>query len=163
MRLTVLLVLGLTLVPISANAQAPAMPDKPIIWLGMQRGGPQRIAGEVTWMRPFGKAETDDNLKRQKAIVIQGAGGLGGFRVGAGLGLFTGPFGPDALVTLTRTTSRARGATPGATYVGFDAGYRWLFIRPAVSVSYRLSDQGSREDRVVVSGGFSITVPICRR
>jgi hypothetical protein len=80
MRMSVLVTLVMMSIPAPANAQAPSTPDKPpdkpIVWLGVQRGGPQQTAGDFTWMRPFGKAESDDNLKRQKAIVVQGTGVL---------------------------------------------------------------------------------------
>jgi hypothetical protein len=123
-----------------------------------QYGGPQHIAGGLSVFFPFGKAESDDNLKRQKAFVLQGTAGIGGFRAAAGLAWLTGPFGPDALVTVTRTTSRARGADPHQTYLGIEAGYLWAIVRPTVGIAWRVSGPDGRR-RTGVHWGVSVVVP----
>jgi hypothetical protein len=144
--------------PHPAAAQAPVTPDRPVLMAIGQYGGPQRIAGGLGVFLPFGTAESDDNLKRQKAVVIQGTAGRGGYRIGAGLAWLTGPFGPDGLITVTRTTTRARDAAAGETYVGVEGGYLFVFVRPTVGVAYRVTGAEGRR-RTGAKFGVSVLVP----
>ena len=144
--------------PYPAAAQAPATADRPVLMAIGQYGDPQRIAGGLGVFLPFGAAESDDNLKRQKAVAIHGTAGRGGYRIGAGLAWLTGPFGPDGLVTVTRTTSHARDAAAGETYVGVEGGYLFVFVRPAVGVAYRVTGADGRR-RTGAKFGVSVLVP----
>jgi hypothetical protein len=129
-------------------AQEQPRHDDPSVFLGVQGGAPLRLSGGATAFIPFGRAVSGDGLKQQEAVELQASGGLGGARVAGGVAFLAGPFGPDVLVSLTRTSGSPRSATPRATYVGVEGGFNCMIARVSVGLAQRVAGPSGQKDTI---------------
>ena len=111
----------------------------PFVVIDMHGGAPLRAAGGAAILFPFGDARSDDNLTKQRAVELQAGGGRGGVRVGGGMAWLTGPFGPDVLLQVTRTSDSPRGGRPRTTYLGLEAGYTLPLLRFSAGLARRVA------------------------
>ena len=97
---------------------------------------------------------------------MQAVAGIGGWRVAAGATAIGFPFWTDALVTLTRTGSVPRRATPESTYLGAEGGFAFpvsvvgqsvVTVRPSVGFARRLDGVGPGSERTT----FTWSVGVC--
>ena len=130
--------------------------DFPVLFLDVHGGAPQRLSGGATVL--FGKSGRTVETKR--AVEIQASAGMGGARVAGGAAFLNGPFGPDVLLTLTRTSASPRDAAPHATYAGLEAGYLWLFLKVSVGVAHRVAGPSGHHD-TVFTWKAGAEVPLC--
>jgi hypothetical protein len=108
------------LAPVAAQAQGQESRPERILEFGAGYGAPNRFAGSVSYstyrVRPDATVTT--------GLVLRGEIGRGGVSAGIGLRVPAyGPFGPEVLLTATRTFSPPRRAHGEATYIGVDVGY----------------------------------------
>lgn len=107
----------------TAAAQNDRDSSPKLLELGVHYGGPERLSGSITGVFYYGDPEPNGVVPK-KLLTIRAAAGQGGFSVGIGHRVPRyGPFGPEALMTVTRTFSSPRGGTGQSTYVGLEAGY----------------------------------------
>ena len=125
-------------IPILAQEEAPSG-ESPFVVVDIHGGALLRRAGGAAILFPFGSAQSDDNLTKQRAVELQAGGGRGGVRVGGGMAWLTGPFGPDVLLQVTRTSDSPRGGRPRTTYLGLEAGYTLPLLRFSVGVARRVA------------------------
>lgn len=118
--------------------------DHPVFLVGGQYGAPIRLTGTAGVLiappRPFTPAGSPDSSR--VGLVLSGGAGTGGFRVAAGGAALAleGPFlttGFDALLTVTRTREKARGAAGQSTYVGGEAGVVIMSVRVSAGLARR--------------------------
>ena len=156
-----------TALPVSAQTGSQAAPaatsDRrgPRVMVGVegQFGAPLRLAGGAALFVPLGGWRCGDGICLAPGVEAQAAAGLGGWRIGAGPA-FRGLFGPTVLVTLTHTSTRPRGATPAATYVGVDASYMLLLVRMGVGFARRISEPAAGPDRTMFTWTVTAHVPL---
>ena len=80
------------------------------------------------------------------ALEIRARVGLEGYGVGIGpRWLLYGPFGPEAMLTVTRTFSSPRRAIGQSTYVGLEAGYQ-LMGRVSIGFARQVDGPSERRD-----------------
>lgn len=129
-------------------AQDPDAPSPKLLELGGYYGAPDRLAGSISGV--FLEADpTSVNGLSKKALIIRAAAGLGG--VSAGIGCRAPlyfSFGPEALMTVTRTFSSARGSTGQSTYVGLEVGYVSVG-RVGIGVARQVDGPPHRHDTIL--------------
>src|SRR5262249_41247541 len=94
----------------------------------------------------FGKSGT--TVETRRAVELQASAGMGGARVAGGMAFLNGPFGPDVLISLTRTSASPRSAAAHATYVGLEGGYTWLILRLSAGVAQRVAGPSGHKDTI---------------
>jgi hypothetical protein len=145
-----------------ASAQQPSLRrDAPLLLLHVQSGAPLRLAGGATVVVPFGAVTSSDNLKKQHAVVMRASAGAGGAQIAGGLAILAGPFGPDFLLSTTRTFASPRRADARSTYVGVEAGYVWLIARVSAGVAQRVAGPLGPH-RTVFTWSIGLHVPVWR-
>jgi len=150
---------GVSATPILAQ-EASVRHDDPAVFLDLHGGAPLRLSGGATVFVPFGKASSGDGLKNQRAVELEANAGMGGARVAGGIAFLAGPFGPDVLLSLARTSASPRSAAPHATYVGLEAGYVWLMLRVSAGVVQRVAGP-SGQKATVFTWQAGAQVPLC--
>jgi hypothetical protein len=145
--------------PILAQ-EASAPGNGPIVLLDLHGGAPSRLSGGATVLFPFGKASSDDNLRKQNAMELEASAGMGGARLAGGIAFLTGPFGPDVQVSLTHTSTSPRGFAAHATYAGLDAGYLWFILRVRAGIARRVAAP-SGEKATLFTWQAGVQVPLC--
>ena len=145
--------------PILGQEASPPHGD-PVVFVDVHGGAPLRLSGGATVLLPFGKATDSDNLANQNAVEIQASAGLGGARLAGGMAFLSGPFGPDVLLSVTRTWASPRSATAHATYLGIEGGYVWLILRLSAGVAQRVAGP-SGPKATVFTWQVGAQVPLC--
>jgi hypothetical protein len=106
-------------------AQAQALTN--VLLFGVHYGAPERLSGSISGVFLYGRPKRDAGNARTKALDVRGCIGLEGYGVGIGpRWLLYGPFGPEAMLTVSRTFSSPRHAVGQSTYVGLKIGYQLL-------------------------------------
>jgi hypothetical protein len=142
--------------PESARAQPRHSADDPktSLLFRVEVGTPLKVAVGVVVLVRMGETRSGDGLSGGPGLELQASAGLGGQRIGAGYFYAGFPFFQDAVVTLTRTSSRPRRASPNATYLGAEAGLavpvlfdrrRFTDVRPGFGMAYRLRGGGTED------------------
>ena len=89
----------------TAAAQNRGEPTTKFLELGVHYAAPERLSGSITGVFYYGDPEPNGVVPKN-ILTIRAAAGLGGFSVGIGHRVPRyGPFGPEALMTVTRTFS----------------------------------------------------------
>jgi len=129
----------------TAAAQIHGQPTIKFLELGVHYGAPERLSGSGTGVF-FYRQPTPT---RGQALLLRAAAGQGGFSAGIGhrWGVY-GPFGPEATMTVTRTSSSPRGSTGHATYVGLDVGYVSIG-RFSIGVARQVDGPSDRRDTIL--------------
>jgi hypothetical protein len=146
-------------IPAPAPAQEPAQPKTAaaqkhpdssfeLLELGLYYGAPERLAGSISGVFFYGEVNPKNPNTPKKALTLRGAAGQGGFSVGIGhrAPLYFS-FGPEALLTVTRTFSSPRGSTGQSTYVGVEVGYVSLG-RVSLGVARQVDGPSDRRDTI---------------
>lgn len=143
----------------AAPAQAKDSGDQlsSILLFGVHYGAPERLSGSISGVFPFGTPKREGGGLITNALELRariGPGGYG-FAVGHRL-LHYGPFGPEAMLTMTRTFSSPRRAAGRATYVGVEVGYQ-LMARVSIGVARQVDGPSHRRDtRLTWSAGVQL-------
>lgn len=120
-----------------------------LLELGVYYGTPERLSGSISGVLFYGETNPKNPNTPKKALSIRAAAGQGGFSVGIG---HRAPryfsFGPEALMTVTRTFSSPRGGTGQSTYVGLEAGYVSLG-RVSIGVARQVDGPSDRRDTIL--------------
>jgi hypothetical protein len=139
-------------------------PPSPLVAPFTLYGTPQRLTGGLSVLFPIGGTFAGELTGwGARGVALQASGGDGGWRVAAGPFLANLPlWTADVLMTVTRTTADARGASPESTYVGVEAGVRafvWSFgskscfancrhvvlmFKPSIGVAHRVDGPGGQ-------------------
>ena len=110
----------------SAQTENSADPSYKLLLFGVQYGAPERVSGSVSGLFAYGRLDPKRNAV-VNGLEIRGSIGPGGYGVAIGpRWMLYGPFGPQAMVTATRTFSSPRNANGQATYIGLEVGYQLL-------------------------------------
>jgi hypothetical protein len=155
----------LVCVPAPALAQDPGQAQtaaaknfrKPfkLLELGAYYGAPERLAGSISGVFFYGEINPKNPNTPKKALTLRAAAGQGGVSVAIG---HRAPryfsFGPEALMTVTRTFSSPRGGTGQSTYVGVEVGYVTLG-RASIGVARQVDGPSDRRDTILT---FSVGV-----
>ena len=121
-------------------------------------GSPLRNAVGAALFVVNGRPQCGDGICVWPGFQATAHVGAGGWRVGAGPAW--GPlFGPDILVSATRTWSAPRGAAPNSTYLGVEAGYQILFVRSSLGVSRRV-DGPAGPSRTIFTWNVGVRIAI---
>ena len=129
-------------------ARAHGAASYTLLELGVYYGAPERVSASISgvFLEPDAKRI---NGVSKKALTIRAAGGQGAFSAGIG---YRAPlyfsFGPEVLMTVTRTFSSPRGATGHSTYVGLEAGYVSLG-RVSIGVARQVNGPSDRRDTIL--------------
>jgi hypothetical protein len=152
------LAVAIVCLPAPASAQGPEQAqtapakderDSPpkLLELGVHYGAPERLSGSVTGAFYYGDSEPNGVPK--KILTIRAAAGRGGVSVGVGHRVpLYGPFGPEALMTVTRTFSSPRRGSGQSTYVGLEVGYVSLG-RVSIGVARQVDGPSDRRDTIL--------------
>ena len=133
------------------QAKTAAAPDSSfrLLELGVYYGAPERLSGSVSGVFFYGAINPKNPNTPKKALTIRAAAGQGGVSVGIG---HRAPryfsFGPEALMTVTRTFSSPRGGTGQSTYVGLEVGYVSLG-RVSIGVARQVDGPSDRRDTIL--------------
>jgi len=139
-------------------AQEPLVANNsPTLLFDAFGGAPTRFTGGATVLFPVG---TPSSHERVNAVDIQGSAGMGGVRVAGGMAFLDEGWGPDVLLTMTRTSASPRSADPHATYMGVEAGYNWLIFRMSAGVAHRIAGP-SGPDGTVFTWQAGAAIPLC--
>jgi hypothetical protein len=157
-----------------ATAKAAAQPKKErsSLWLVPEAhyGAPLRAAAGAALLVRTKPWRCEDGWCAAPGVEVQAMTGQGGWRIGGGfasIGIFTG----DALVTVTRTRSAPRGASPESTYLGAEGGLSVPFygnenaffsVRPSIGIAHRVHGAGTSADRTTFAWnvGVTLTLPL---
>jgi hypothetical protein len=132
----------------TAAAQNHGDPSFKLLELGVYYGAPERLSGSISgvFLEPNPR---NINGVSKKALTIRAAAGQGGFSAGIG---YRAPryasFGPEALMTVTRTFSSPRGGTGQSTYVGLEVGYVSLG-RVGIGIARQVDGASDRRDTIL--------------
>jgi len=152
------LALGLVVSAVTpAQAQNSGDRLSSLLLFGVHYGAPERLSGSISGVFPFGTPKREGGGLTTNALEVRARVGLGGygFAVGHRL-LHYGPFGPEAMLTVTRTFSSPRRATGQATYVGVEVGYQ-LMARVSIGVARQVDGPSHRRDtRLTWSAGLQL-------
>ncbi len=137
-------------------APVQAQESSSLVSFGVHYGAPERLSGSISGLFVFGRP-WDIGSVPTKALKIRGGVGPGGYGVGIGpRWLFYGPFGPEALLTVTRTFSSPRRAAGQSTYVGLEIGYHAMG-RVSIGFARQVDGPSDRRDtRLTSSVGLEI-------
>ena len=114
--------------PAQAQDSSDAFPN--LLLFGVHYGAPERLSGSISGVFPYGRPKPEAGNVRTQALEIRGRIGPGGYGVGVGpRWLLYGPFGPEAMLTVSRTFSSPRHAIGQSTYVGLEVGYQLFRTR----------------------------------
>ena len=117
-----------------------------LLLFGVHFGAPERLSGSISGVFPYGRPKRDGGTVTTKALEIRGRVGLGGYGVGIGpRWLLYGPFGPEVMLTVSRTFSAPRRAIGQATSVGLEVGYQ-LMGRVSIGVARQVDGPSDRRD-----------------
>lgn len=153
--------------PVPALAQEPGQAETAaarhdrdstpkLLELGVHYGAPERLSASITGAFAYGDSEP--NGVPGKMLTIRAAAGRGGFSVGIGHRVpLYGPFGPEVLMTVTRTSSSPRGGTGRSTYVGLEVGYVSLG-RVSIGVARQVDGPSDRRD-TILTWGVGVQIP----
>ena len=134
--------------PAPALAQEPGHATVRQLELGVYYAAPERLAGSISGL--FLKPDpTSRNWVSGTALTLRAAAGQGG--VSAGIGVRAPryfSFGPEALMTVTRTFSSPRGGTGQSTYVGVEVGYVSMG-RVSIGVARQVDGPSDRRDTIL--------------
>ena len=129
-----------------ALAQDGGEPSSNLLLLGVHYGAPERLSGSVSGVFPIGRPRREAGGALARALEIRGRVGRGGYGFGVGPRfLLYGPFGPEAMLTVTRTFSSPRRARGQSTYVGLEVGYQ-LLGRVSLGVARQVDGPSDRRD-----------------
>jgi hypothetical protein len=140
--------LGVVIGP-AETAAAQNDSDSParMLELGVHYGAPERLSGSVSGVFFYGRPNPAGVPK--KVLTVRAAVGRGGFSVGIGRRVPRyGPFGPEALMTVTRTFSSPRRGTGQSTYVGLEVGYQSMG-RVSIGVARQVDGPSDRRDTIL--------------
>ena len=119
-----------------------------VLELGVHYGAPERLCGSISGVFLYGGFDPRSGLPKEN-LAIRGVAGQGGVSVGIGhRASFYGPFGPEALMTVTRTFSSPRGGMARSTYVGFEVGYQ-LMGHVSIGVARQVDGPSDRRDTML--------------
>lgn len=111
---------------VPARAQDSTDDSPNLLLLGVKYGAPDRLSGTVSGLFPYGRFNPERNAITN-ALEIRGRLGTEGYGVSIGQRWMSyGPFGPEAMLTVTRTFASPLQANGHATYVGMEVGYQTL-------------------------------------
>jgi hypothetical protein len=128
-----------------AQAQNSSDGESNLLLFGVHYGAPERLSGSISGVFPYGRPR-DAGTVTATALEIRGCVGLGGYGVGIGpRWLLYGPFGPEAMLTVTRTFSSPRRAVGQSTYVGLEIGYQVLG-RVSIGFARQVDGPSDRRD-----------------
>ncbi len=130
----------------AASAQAQTSSDSlpNLLLFGVHYGAPERLSGSISGVFPWGAPKRGPGTVM--ALEIRARVGLEGYGVGIGpRWLLYGPFGPEAMLTVTRTFSSPRRAIGQSTYVGLEAGYQ-LMGRVSIGFARQVDGPSERRD-----------------
>jgi hypothetical protein len=136
------------IIPLAASAPQPlpSTPEDvgPILVFQLKSGAPLRAAAGGSVLLPIGKMSNEDGFTGARGVEAGASAGAGGWRVEGGVFAAALPFRVNALGTFAKTSSAPRGATPHATYVGFETGavvipFGVVVLRPSIGVMHRVS------------------------
>ena len=132
----------------TAAARAHSEPAIKVLELGVHYGAPERLSGSISGVFFYGEVDPKTRI-HQQSLILRAAAGPGG--VSAGIGhraSFYGPFGPEALITVTRTLSSPRGSTGQSTYVGMEVGYQTMG-HISIGVARQVDGPSDRRDTML--------------
>jgi hypothetical protein len=113
---------------------------------GVHYGAPERLSGSISGVFTAERPRRAAGIVTPNALEIRGCVGLGGYGVGIGPRWFLyGPFGPEAMLTVTRTFSSPRHAVGQSTYVGLEVGYN-TFGRVSIGFARQVDGPSDRRD-----------------
>ena len=119
-----------------------------VLELGVHYGAPERLSGSISGVFFYGGLDPKRGLPKEN-LAIRAVAGQGGVSVGIGhRAPFYGPFGPEALMTVTRTFSSPRGGIARSTYVGFEVGYQ-LMGHVSIGVARQVDGPSDRRDTIL--------------
>jgi hypothetical protein len=129
-------------------------------------GAPLEAAAGAALLVPTKPWHCEDGICGGPGIEVQAMAGSGGWRVAGGATALGFPFWTDALVTLTRTGTTPRRASPESTYLGAEGGVAFpvsvigqsfVTVRPSVGFARRLDGVGPESERTT----FTWNVGVC--
>ena len=127
-------------------------------------GKVQRTSGGAQLFIPLERWRCGDGICGGAHVELLATAGQGGWRIAAGFAPVGFPFWQDVLVTVTRTRSDPRGASPQSTYVGLDAGFsfpmgvwgvreaRFAGVRPSIGVARRVQESTAPQRTIFTWG-----------
>ena len=128
-----------------AQAQNSSDPSGNLLLFGVHYGAPERLTASVSGVFPYGRPKWEPG-KVTKALEIRGRIGPGGYGVGIGpRWLLYGPFGPEAMLTVSRTFSSPRRAIGQSTYVGLEVGSQ-VAARVSIGVARQVDGPSAQRD-----------------
>ena len=149
----------------AATAAQAQEPGQFYLLAGAQYGAPTRATADLGIM--FATKENADCPSdcARHGFLAEGGLGQGGTRYSAGAWAITdaGGFGMDARAVMNHTFSFPRRATPGANYIGVEAGLMIAYVfRISAGVAHRVSGpSGPRGGTIfTMSGGVEIPLPL---
>jgi hypothetical protein len=141
----------------TAAAQDQGDPAIKILELGVHYGAPERLSGSISGVFFYGGIDPKSGRPREN-LTIRAAAGQGGASVGIGhRGPWYGPFGPEALITVTRTFSSPRGSIGRSTYVGVEVGYQTMG-RVSIGVARQVDGPSDRRD-TILTWSLGVQIP----
>ena len=146
---------------VSAQATTKATQSKPefprfMFAPQVHYGAPLEAAAGAALFVPTKAWTCGDGFCGAPGVEVQAIAGIGGWRVGGGVTTIAFPFWADALVTVTRTGSAPRRASPESTYLGGEAGVSFpvwvkgrsfVSVHPSLGVARRIDGVGASADR----------------
>ena len=153
---------------VTAKGAPPSKKEFPSFFLVPQvhYGAPLEAAAGAALLVPTRPWHCEDGLCGGPGLEVQAMAGIGGWRVAGGATVTGFPFWTDAVVTLTRTGSTPRRASPESTYLGAEGGFAFpvsvigqsfVTIRPSVGFARRLDGEGPGSERTT----FTWNVGVC--
>jgi hypothetical protein len=129
-----------------------------LLLFGVHYGAPERLSGSISGLFPYGRPKREAGNVTTKALEIRGCIGLGGYGVAIGpRWLLYGPFGPEAMLTVSRTFSSPRRAIGQSTYVGLQVGYQ-LLGRVSIGFARQVDGPSARRD-TTLTGSVGLQIP----
>jgi hypothetical protein len=141
-----------------AQAQSSSDSSSNLLLLGVHYGAPERLSGSISGVFPYGRPKREGATVTTNAVEIRGRVGLGGYGVAIGQHwLLYGPFGPEAMLTVSRTFASPRRAIGQSTYVGLEVGYQ-LMGRVSIGLARQVDGPSDRRD-TTLSWSVGLQIP----
>jgi hypothetical protein len=140
-----------------AQAQNSSDSSMKLLEFGVHYGAPERISGSISGVFSYGRPKPQTGNVQTKALEIRGCIGPGSYGVGIGQRwLLYGPWGPEAMLTVSRTLSSPRRAIGQSTYVGLEVGYQ-LLGHVSIGFARQVDGPSARRDTTLTwSAGLQI-------